>query len=104
MNAKWNNIVITFVFLALLHLVLDTTPSISENFGALLLIFDGIITMVFITDFVFKFQAAKDRFAVSKDVREFINGELLCCNAIFQTARQPRRNGNSVNGIARTKQ
>ena len=77
MNATWNKIVIAFVFLALFHLVLDTTPAISQNYSALLLILDGIITMVFITDFVFKLQAAKDRYQESQRIREFLKGELF---------------------------
>jgi voltage-gated potassium channel len=77
MNATWNRIVIAFVFMALIHLVLETTPAISENYGALLLILDGIITMVFITDFVFKLQAAKDRYQDSQRIREFLKGELI---------------------------
>lgn len=77
MNVNWNKLVITFVFLALLHLVLDSTPSISENYGALLLIFDGIITMVFITDFVFKLNNARDRYDESHKLREYVNFEMI---------------------------
>ena len=77
MNMNWNKIVITFVFLALLHLVLDSTPSISENYSALLLIFDGIITMVFITDFVFKLNNARDKYEETQNIREYLNFELV---------------------------
>jgi len=74
---NWNKIVITFVFLALLHLVLDTTPSISENYSALLLIFDGIITIVFITDLIFKLNAARDKYEETHSIREYLNFELI---------------------------
>ena len=74
---NWNKIVITFVFLALLHLVLDTTPSISENYSALLLIFDGIITIVFITDLIFKLNAARDKYEETRSIREYLNFELI---------------------------
>ncbi len=74
---NWNKIVTTFVFLALLHLVLDTTPSISENYSALLLVFDGIITIVFITDLIFKLNAARDKYEETHSIREYLNFELI---------------------------
>ena len=51
---KWDQIVLWFVILSLIHLVLDTDSNISSNFTLTLLFIDGVITSVFVVDFILK--------------------------------------------------
>jgi voltage-gated potassium channel len=56
MSKKWNNLVLVFVILALIHLVLETTPFIFEKYQKQLLLLDGLITGVFLIDFYLKLK------------------------------------------------
>lgn len=57
-----------FIILALLHLVLETTPSISSKYQTRLLLFDGLITLVFVVDFYFKLRKLLIEYSKSKSV------------------------------------
>ena len=56
MSKKWNNLVLVFVILALIHLVLETTPFMFEKYQKQLIILDGLITGVFLIDFYLKIK------------------------------------------------
>ncbi len=77
MIKQWNKIVLLFVILALLHLVLETTPSIATNHQLSLLIFDGIITIVFIIDFLIKIQKLSVEYSKHKKISVFFSLELI---------------------------
>jgi voltage-gated potassium channel len=47
---KWDQIVLWFVILSLVHLILDTNAQISSHFKLQLLILDGIVTIIFLAD------------------------------------------------------
>lgn len=77
MSKQWNKFVLVFVILALLHLVLETTPSISLKYQTPLILFDGLITLVFIIDFYFKLRKVLIEYAKSRKISVFFNLELL---------------------------
>lgn len=77
MFKQWNKIILFFIFLALVHLVLETTPSISSKYQKLLLLFDGLITLVFVVDFYFKLRKILIEYSKSKKISVFFSLELL---------------------------
>jgi voltage-gated potassium channel len=77
MFKQWNKIILFFIFLALVHLVLETTPSISSKYQTLLLLFDGLITLVFVVDFYFKLRKILIEYSKSKKIAVFFRFELL---------------------------
>ena len=77
MSNKWNKIILLFVILALLHLILDTTPSISSNYKSLLFALDGIITLIFIIDFYINFKKTLVAFKQSKSIKELFRVSLI---------------------------
>ena len=77
MFKQWNKIILFFIFLALVHLVLETTPSISSKYQTLLLLFDGLITLVFVVDFYFKLRKILIEYSKSKKISVFFSLELL---------------------------
>jgi hypothetical protein len=56
MSKQWNKIIVIFVILALIQLILETTPYISKNYKNYLIVFDGFITLVFMIDFYLKIR------------------------------------------------
>ena len=68
MSNKWNKIILLFVILALLHLILDTTPSISSDYKSLLFALDGIITLIFIIDFCLP-DVYKNNIGIKQSIR-----------------------------------
>jgi voltage-gated potassium channel len=60
MSKKWNNLVLVFVILALIHLVLETTPFIFEKYQKQLIILDGLITSIFLIDFYLKIKKIRE--------------------------------------------
>ena len=77
MSTKWNKIILLFVILALLHLILDTTPSISSDYKSLLFALDGIITLIFIIDFYINFKKTLVAFKQSKSIKELFRVSLI---------------------------
>ena len=50
MSKQWNKIIVIFVILALIQLILETTPYISANYRNYLIVFDGFITLIFMLE------------------------------------------------------
>jgi voltage-gated potassium channel len=77
MLKQWNKFVLFFIILALVHLVLETTPSISSKYQTLLLLFDGLITLVFVIDLYFKLRKVLIEYSKSKSISVFFSLDLL---------------------------
>ena len=74
---NWNKIVLVFVLLALVHLILETTPGIQADYQALLFMADGVITLVFMADLFLKIKEALRDFRLKKNTDLFFNSGML---------------------------
>jgi len=77
MSKQWNKIIVIFVILALIQLILETTPHISANYRNYLIVFDGFITLVFMIDFYLKIRIKMIDYQKEKKISAFFNLELL---------------------------
>ncbi len=75
MEKKWNKIVLYFVIFSLIHLILDTTKDFSIKYQFLLMLFDGLITFVFLVDFIWKILVLVKKKTVK--ISSFFSFEIL---------------------------